>query len=159
MANTAYLRRVVEAHIRDVLAERYGIPFSSQVLELRPGGRHEFDAVSADRQIVVAVKTASGLTASGRHPAGKVKDCIAELYFLSLVDAPMRRLVLTTPSFHEIFTKVTRGAVADGIEIECISLPQEMQREVDEIVRMASEEVTPDRMRRAVAADVEAEAT
>lgn len=159
MANTAYLRREVEKHVRGVLEARYGIPFTSQVLKLRTGGRHEFDATSVDRRIVVSVKTASGLTAGGKNPSGKVKDCLAELYYLSLVDAPERILVLTTPAFYAIFTKVTAGAVAEGIAIECIQLPAEIQAEVDRIVAAASREVSPAREREAVATEVEAEIT
>lgn len=159
MANTAYLRSVVEAHVRAVLEQRHGVAFASKILPLRPGGRHEFDAVSAEGRVVASVKTASGLTAGGKNPSGKIKDCLAELYYLSLVDAPVRMLVLTTPAFHEIFQKATAGAVEDSIQIECIPLPPEMQTEVDLIVKAASEEVSPSRAREAVAAEIESEAT
>jgi hypothetical protein len=158
MTDTTYLRSVVESHVREVLGSRHGVPFSSQVLRLRPGGRHEFDAVSADGRIVAGVKTASGRTAGGKIPTGKVKSCLAELYYLSLVDAPVRLLVLTTPAFYEIFTKITAGAV-EGIQIECIALPAGMQAEVDLVVQAASLEVSPARQREAIAAEVESEIT
>lgn len=101
-----YLRRVVEGYVREQLRREFEQPFAAASLALAPGGRHEFDAVSQDGRVVASIKSASGLTAGGRIPAGKIKDSVAELYYLSLVSAPVRRLVLTTPAFFEIFEKV-----------------------------------------------------
>jgi hypothetical protein len=97
VANTRYLRTVVEDYVRGALHDEYGKDFAPKFLRLLPGGRHEFDAVSEDGTVVASVKSASGLTSGGRVPSGKLKDCIAELYFLSLVEARERLLVLTTP--------------------------------------------------------------
>lgn len=109
MADTSYLRSAVEGYVRDQLAAEFGQPFSARVLQLQPGGYHEFDAVSDDGSVVASVKSASGLTSGGNIPSGRIKDCLAELYYLSLVDAPIRRLVLTTPAFFAIFTSKTNG--------------------------------------------------
>jgi hypothetical protein len=155
VANTAYLRREVEGFVRGELAGRYGQGFSSQTLRLRTGGQHEFDCVSGDGSIIASVKSASGRTARGKNPSGKIKDCLAELYYLSLVDAPIRILVLTTPAFHDIFLKATRGAIAEGVTIECMPLPGAMQLEVDKIVNAASAEVSPQFARQAVLTEVE----
>ena len=157
VANTSYLRREVEPYIRGRLAEEFSQPFSAQVLLLRPGGRHEFDAVASDRTVVASIKAASGLTSGGRIPDGKIKNCLAELYYLSLVDAPVRRLVLTTPVFYDIFVRKSVGAIADGIEVVCVPLPAAMQQMVDQVVRAASREVSPAASRAAVAAEVEEE--
>ncbi len=143
MADTTYLRRVVETYVREQLTREFAQPFSAAFLALMPGGRHEFDAVSRDRLVVASVKSTSGLTAGGRNPAGKIKDCVAELYYLSLVEAPIRRLILTTPAFFDIFGGATFGAIAKGIDVVCMPLPAEMQREVDKVVAMASREVSP----------------
>ena len=77
MADTTYLRRIVETYVRDQLSREFGQTFSARFLSLQPGGRHEFDAVSEDRGVVASIKAASGLTAGGRNPSGKIKDCIA----------------------------------------------------------------------------------
>jgi hypothetical protein len=155
VANTSYLRRAVEGYVRARLAEEFDQPFAAEFLGLRPGGRHEFDAVSSDRNVVVSVKSASGRTSGGRIPSGKIKDSIAELYYLSLVEARIRRLVLTTPEFFEIFVKTTCGAVAEGIEVVCMPLPPAIQEQVDLIVREASREVTPVAASAAIAAEIE----
>jgi len=60
------------------------------------GGAHEFDAVSDDLSIVPAIKAAGGRTASARIPSGKIKNAEAELYYLTLVPAEVRLLVLAS---------------------------------------------------------------
>ena len=155
MADTMYLRRAVEDYVRAQLAKEFGQTFTAEFLALRPGGRHEFDAVAADRSVVASVKSASGLTSGGNIPSGKINDCLAELYYLSLVDAPLRRLVLTTPAFFDIFTRRTIGAVSGDIAVICVPLPPDIQAKVDSVVRAASREVTPAAAAAAVATEIE----
>jgi hypothetical protein len=155
MADTSYLKRVVEPRIRTILEDRYGQPFYKRFLPLRSGGRHEFDAVSADGEIVVSIKSSSGLTSGGNAPDGKIKNSLAELYYLSLVDAPTRILVLTNPDFHRIFTKKAEGAIAPGLSVELIGLPADEQAEVDAVVAAASAEVTPEAARPIIAVELE----
>jgi hypothetical protein len=77
------------------------------------------------------------------------------VYFLTLVDADVRLLVLTNPDFHAIFTKVTAGQVAPGIGVELLPLPSNMQRTVDGVTALASREMSRDAA--AAASAVEAE--
>ena len=143
MANTAMLRYKVEPVIRAQLALEFGQEFSSRVLALPGGGRREFDAVSADGEVVVSIKCSSGLTSGGKLPGGKINSCITDLYYLNLVSARVRRLVLTNPSFHEIFTRRMQGALVPGIDVALVPLPVELQAEVDQVVREASHEMRP----------------
>lgn len=142
MANTSALRYRVEPWVREQLAQRFGQTFSSQVLELVPRGRHEFDAVSEDRSVVVSIKTNSGLTSGGNFPNGKVNAVTAELYYLSLVEAPTRILLLTNPEFHTILLGHLKGAIAAGVEIELMPLPPDLQGVVDKAIAAASAEMT-----------------
>lgn len=141
MANTAMLRYKVEPVIREHLAAEFDQPFTSRILTLRGGAQREFDAVSADGAVVVSIKTSSGLTSGGNLPGGKINSCIADLYYLSLVDIPVRRLVLTNPDFYDIFTTRMRGAIAPGIEVALIPLDADLQAEVDEVIAVASREM------------------
>jgi hypothetical protein len=142
VANTSYLRYTVEPWVRAHLASRYGQDFAARVLRLTPGGAHEFDAVSVDGQIVASIKANSGLTSGGNYPTGKVATCLNEVYFLTLVDASQRLLVLTNPKFHAIFTRATAGQIAEGVKIELVALPDEMQRTVDGVTNLASREMS-----------------
>ena len=157
MANTAILRTKVEPVIRARLETEFAQPFRSQILGLPGGAAREFDAVSADGTVVVSIKTSSGLTSGGNIPGGKINGCIADLYYLSLLGAPVRRLVLTNREFYEIFVKRMAGALPDGVEVKLVPLPAGLQAEVDRVIREASEEMDRGKVAQEVAAAVEEE--
>jgi len=158
MANTAILRYKVEPVICAQLEAEFGQPFASQRLPLPGGATREFDAVSADGTVVVSIKSSSGLTSGGKRPAGKINSCTADLYYLSLLDAPVRRLVLTNPDFYEIFAEVMRGAIASGVDVVLMPLPAELQAEVDGVIADASDEIDRGKVAEAVAVVLEEEA-
>ena len=143
MADTTIMRRCVEPYVRNVLAEELGIPFQSRVVGLSTGGTHEFDAVSEDGQVVAAIKSASGRTASGKNPSGKIRDVEAELYYLSLASAPTRILILTNREFFEIMSRRLRGRLAPGLSLGLVTLPRELQERIRTVQRKASDEVSP----------------
>ncbi len=143
MVNTRNVTTSVEDHVRDVLSVEHQIVFRRQRLKLQPGGYHEFDAVSDNGRIVASIKTAPGHGASGRHPAGKVANCIAELYFLSLTRAHKKFLVLTSADFHRLFVGVMKGKIPNGIEILHVALPAEIQSRVDAVQQAATDETQP----------------
>ncbi len=90
---------------------------------------------------MASIKANSGLTSGGNHPTGKVATCLNEVYFLTLVTAASRLLILTNPEFYGIFTRTTSGQIAEGVRVELLALPPEMQAAVDGITRRASEEM------------------
>ena len=145
MANTVYLKREVESYVRGKLRSIYGEEFISKNLRLEPGGDHEFDAVSESGRIVVAIKSSSGRTAGGRIPSGKIKDSIAELYYLSLVQAEERILVLTSKDFYEILSNTLeqKGRLGHDLKLLFVGLPPDMQSKVNVVQRKASEDVSP----------------
>ena len=141
MADTSYLRYTVEPWIREQLQGTYRQTFTSQVLELRTGGRREFDAVSEDRCVVASVKAHSGATSSGRNPSAKINSALLEIYFLMLVPADERILVLTNPEFFAIFNRSTKGRVVPEVRVELMPLPLDMQTRVDAVTKRASDEM------------------
>lgn len=143
MANTSYLRRDVEAYVRQKLAEEFRVNFEAREIPLSTGGTHEFDAVSEDHRIVAAIKASGGRTASGRIPSGKIKSAEAELYYLSLAPAEKRLLVFTSPEFYKIMAKRLEGRLAPDIELKLVRLPAEIEEEVRRIQAAASMEVSP----------------
>ena len=143
MANTRLLTTEVEDYVRAALQKKHGLKFSKQRLHLLTGGVHEFDAVSSDHSIVTSIKSASGFTSGGNLPSGKINSAIAELYFLTLVEAPIRKLILTTEEFHQILSRHLTGKIVNGIELIHIPLPPELQARVTEVQRIAGQEVSP----------------
>lgn len=143
MADTTFYKTDVEPFVRRQLETIHGMPFESRVLRLSTGGTHEFDAVSHDGSIVASIKSLSAKTKRGKRPAAKYSTCLAELYFLSLIDAPKRILVLTTPEWHTMFERYIDGRLAPGLTIELLALPPDLQDQVDRHRDVASDEVTP----------------
>jgi len=142
MADTTYLKKVVEPYVREQLEKEFGIRFKSMILILTTGGTHEFDAVSNDLKIVGAIKTAGGRTVSQKNPSGKIKDAEAELYYLTIVQARIRMLILTSPEFYGILQNRLKGRLAPGLTLKLIQLPIEIQQEVAKIQQTASTEVS-----------------
>ena len=141
MVNTNYLKEI-EHWVRDnCLAEQFpGKCFSKQTLKLRTGGNHEFDAVSQDNSIIAGIKTNSGKTSGGHPPSGKYFALYTEIYFLSLVQAQKRLLVLTNEDMYKAFQNHSRGKIAEGIEIVFCQLPQNIREKVASIQAEASRE-------------------
>ena len=138
MADTKYLRYDVETYVRARLALVHGANFHPQRLSLKGGGLHGFDAVSENGMIVMGVKTCA--LSNGKLKAGQVKNAISELWYLSLIEAATRTLVLTNRPFYDAFLKEMKGRLHSEIGVECIELPADMQMEVDKIIRDASQE-------------------
>jgi|SRR5438552_12091123 len=139
MADTRYLKSIVEDNVRTWLKDKFDQPFTSMFLQLigvdGTARTHEFDAVSEDGAIVCSIKTASWKTSSKRRGSGKVHGAYAELYFLDHVGARERYLILTDPEFFKCFTRETQGRLASGIALLHCPLAADLCREVAEIRR------------------------
>ena len=144
MANTTLLKTRVEDHVRSWLANKFGQSFHFEFLALSrvkgDVGKHEFDAVSQDRKIVCAIKTASWKTSGGKRGSGKIQGAYSELYFLDHIDADERYLVLTNKPFFDGLSRDTRGKLAEGLGLLYCELPGQLAREVDRIYDASSAE-------------------
>lgn len=129
MANTNYLKSIVEDHVRGWLKEKFGQSFAPAFLSLAGvqgvARTHEFDAVSADGHIVCSIKTASWKTNGGNRGDGKIGGAYRELYFLGLVTARDKYLVLTDPEFFQCFTRETGGRLINGVTLLHCPLPHD----------------------------------
>lgn len=130
MANASDLKNLIEPYVRNWLAKRYQTSFEEheKALELLTGGRHRFDAMSKDNLIVAGIK-ASAERESGskrRVGAGAIKSAFTELYFLSLIQAKKKLLVLTNRGFYEIFKRRSKGKVWPDTEVLYCSLPKKL---------------------------------
>jgi hypothetical protein len=142
MADTTILKSKVEDCVRTWLEERFWQQFLKLFLPLsgvqgRSPRIHEFDAVSKDASIVCGIRTASWKTAGGKRGSGKVQGAYAKLYFLSLVEAKERYLVLTDPEFFRCFSEETEGRLVTGVSLLYCPLPEDLCTEI-ESVRAAS---------------------
>ena len=147
MANTRDLEKV-ELFIRKELGKYYpGHSFTEKALALgkRRDGTyavHKFDAVSEDNTIVASIKSHSWLTSGGNLPSGKIGQIYQSLYFLSLVDAKTKLLILTDREACEGFLTVSNGKVAEDIKIKFYPLPPELELSVKKVCQKASQEMS-----------------
>lgn len=137
MADTRYLKSIVEEHVRACLAQKFSQPFKAAFLSLvgvqGSPKTHEFDAVSQDGLIVCSIKTASWKTSGGNRGDGKVGGAYREVYFLDHVQAKQKYLVLTDPEFFKCFTRETGGRLAHGVSLMHCALPEDLCREIASI--------------------------
>jgi hypothetical protein len=139
MADTAGMQQAI-AYVREELSRELGSDVDKRRVKLRSGGSRTFNAVSSDHQMIATITNMSGLTSGGKKPVGKLKNAISELYYLSLVDAPHRVLIVTSPDFFELITGEMSGAIADGLEIRHVPLPPALVAEISAVSARASRE-------------------
>lgn len=140
MADTTALKKQIEPYVQTWLHEQFGVRFSRQAVPLTghgTAGQHQFAAVSEDGKIVASVKSLSGRTTGENLPSAKIDSSYAEIYYLSLVHAEKRLLVLTDREFYRLFCKQSEGMVVRGVDILHCPLPAELER-VKEAVRVAA---------------------
>src|SRR5580658_3167693 len=133
MADTRFLRNEVELYVRNWLNAKFSTIFRSECLPLihvRSAALHELDAVSTDRRIVCAIKTASWMTGSGKRGTGKIHGVIAEVYFLDHVEADQKFLVLTDLEFHERLVGSVVAKFPSTVDILHCQLPEHLWEEV-----------------------------
>lgn len=140
MADTTALKRQIEPHVQSWLRNQFGVRFRRQTVPLTgngTAGQHQFGAVSEDGKIVASVKSLSGRTTGENLPSAKIDSSYAEIYYLSLVQAERRLLVLTDLEFYRLFCKQSEGMVVRSVNILHCPLPPELER-VKEAVRTAA---------------------
>ncbi len=146
MVDTIELKEV-ERFIRKELAKDYPRhTFTEKKLPLRKKrdgtyAGHNFDAVSEDKAIVASIKSHSWLTRAGNIPSGKIAQIYQSLYFLNLVYAKTKLLILTDREAYEGFLRVSDGKVAEGIEIKFYPLSPGLQLRVNKVHQKASQEM------------------
>lgn len=148
MADTTYVKTVVEPWVRSWLSTQYPAHiFKPQLMPLvgvtrTTPGYHEFDAVSEDKSIISAIKGHSFKTSGGNLPQAKFASLYQELYFLSLVKAKRRLLILTNKEMYTDFVERSKGKVADDVEIIYCQLPEDLGRGMINISNKASKEMS-----------------
>ena len=146
MASTRTQSRA-EAWIRtEWLPQRFGQPFSKQKLRLSSGGNFEFDAVSADKQVIATVSTSRSSTSSGRRGAGKMNKIRSDILFLSLRRARHRLVVLTERDMHSHCSRQQDlGRLPKWVELLLAPLPRPLAKSLRQARRRSSREVSPRR--------------
>ena len=136
-----------EVWIREVwLLSQYDQPFRKKRLDLRSGGQFEFDGVSHDNSIVVAITTSGGTTSSGKKASPKLNKIRSDALFLTQITVARRVIVFSDQDmFNLCNAEVRAGRFPTEIEIVLVELPAELETKLREARRLAADEVTPQR--------------
>ena len=105
MANTRVQSEVEEWVRSNWMPEHLGIESSRRDMVLASGGKCSFDAVSVDGKVVAMISTSNAQTASGKRAVAKLIKIRADIYFLLLVNAVRRLVILTEFDMFELCKK------------------------------------------------------
>ena len=144
MADTTALKKQIEPHVQEWLGVLFGVRFRRRTVPLTGQGtvgKHQFATVSEDGKIVASVKNHSAETTGDNLPSGKIDSCYAEIYYLSLVQAEKKLLVLTDREFCRLFSMQSAGMVVEGIDILHCPLPPDLEKIKNAVRRIASAEI------------------
>jgi len=118
--------------------------FSRKSMILASGGRYSFDAVSDDNRVVAVISTSGAKTSSGKSGVGKMLKIRSDMYFLILVDAESRVVILTEPDMFELCQKEKQnGRVPETIQFLHAKIPDNLEARLKESRRRAANEVSP----------------
>lgn len=139
-------QREAEVWIREQwLLVEFGQPFIKKKLQLRPGGKFEFDAVSRDGDIVILISTSGGITSGGKKARPKLQKMRSDALFLLLLENVKRRiLVFSDPlMFGLCKAEIDSGRFPNEVEIMLASLPVELEAALALARYVAAQEVSP----------------
>lgn len=126
------------------MPKELGQQFFRERLKLTSGGVFDFDAVNADRSIVANISTSSSRMSSGKPAVGKMMKIRSDIYFLLLVDAKRRLVVLTEKDMYDqCLGEARNGRVPASIEFHYAELPEHLASSLKVAKQSASDEVRP----------------
>jgi hypothetical protein len=146
MANTTAQLAAERWVVMQCLPEHFkGVSFSGRALQVKWDGKFAFDAASNDGKIIGLISTSAAHTSSGKSAIAKFQKLKADaLYLLNVAGAERLFMVFTGKSMLAHFEKEkTSGRFPPEIEFLHVTLPEEIQAQVIEAMRVASAETTP----------------
>lgn len=112
-------------------------------MDLTSGGMFKFDAVSADGSIVANISTSGLKTASGKSGSGKMFKVRSDIFFLLLLRAPIKLMLLTESDMYgKWLSEQQGGRVPDCIDFVHVHIPHDLDLELKDSRERASLEVS-----------------
>ena len=140
MADTTFIKLVIEPHMRQWLLSQFpGHVFEERSVAL-PGGVFKCDAVSGDGSIVASFMCNRPRTATGNLNSGGLMKARSEVQGLKSMIAARRLIVCTDDDFRQLAMKQTKRFGTDGIEFLFCQLPEDLQRLLNDNLNASSRE-------------------
>lgn len=145
MADTRIQLEVEDWIRRNWLLAKFSQQFFRDRMTLSSGGVFDYDAVSADRKIVVLISTSSSITSSGKHGVGKLQKIRADMFFLLLTPNVERKIIVFSEKdmFEQCMVEIANGRAPKEIEIMHAEIPDTLRMKLVESREKASREVRP----------------
>ena len=143
MANTSYIKKVIEPHLRKWLSSEFpGHYFRERSLALRSGGSFAFDAVSDDAEIIAEFLCSRARTSGGNENTGGVRKAHRDIQWLrELGGEPTRVMVFTDEAFRDLIVRRASRLGEIGIQMVVCHLPASLRRGLDDVLDDASREM------------------
>jgi len=147
MADTRAQKKGEVWVLKNDLANRFGVAFSTKKVMLAWDGKFEFDAVSSDGSIIGNISTSSARTAGNKLATAKIQKIKCDtLYLLHAKGAKKRLLIFTELDMLRHFEKeVKNGRFPKGVKLIHVPLPVSLQHEIENARKIASDETSPNR--------------
>jgi len=123
---------------------KFGQIFTKRRLLLEPGGQFEFDAVSSDALIAVAISTCGGIATGGKKATPKLNKIRSDALFLLLAEVDRRVIVFSCAKMYALCEAEIRARrFPSRIEILLAQVPPELEAALVESRLVAAREVSP----------------
>ncbi len=142
MADTSYIKKVIEPYVQEWMAMELGSPpLAEKELPLISGGSYRFDAVDPKSEIVGAILSNRAITVNGNENTGGVRKALNDVQSLWLLpNDPDRYMVFTNPDFCDLIKRRSRRFRGGEIRWLICPLPLELQKGLDDVLDKASKE-------------------
>lgn len=143
MADTSYIKKVVEPYLREWTSEQIGVPLRKEKIVVGYNTENqpvsfEFDGVSEDKKIGVCI------SASSSYKIGQMRKYFVDATLLNRVQSFKRRIMVFINNNSWKGFKNQCDGMIDLKNIEsliCTELPEEMRKEIHKIYQKSAAEV------------------
>jgi hypothetical protein len=78
--------------------------------------------VADDRSLVATISNAPGMTSGGKKPVGKIRNAVADLYYLGPAQSSSRQLIVTNADFYSILMTELQAAIDPAVSVVHIAV-------------------------------------
>jgi len=138
------------------MQQEFGQRFHRDRVRLTSGGVFDFDAVSADGEMVASISTSGARTSGGKVGVGKLMKIRSDMLFLVLASATRPVMIFTEKDMFDLCMKeIDAGRAPQNIKCFHAPLPPDLGAKLQIARKVSSDEVSPRRGANATAANHE----
>lgn len=146
MANTKVQLKAEKWIVAEYLPKQFNQCFKKKQIELKWGGKFEFDAVSEDGMIIANISTSNARTVKGKPASGKFHKIKGDTLYLLHTNTTKRLQIFTEKDMQEHFISEKKsGRFPPEVDLIHVELPEFLKQELQNAKHFASQEVSPNK--------------